>query len=409
MSGRPGPGARGDDPNAPEDEGLSIFGPLELPRDETELLPAYDEYAQYGDPGGTQVATPSMLLPPHPGGPPPGPPPAYPGGPPPAHPAPPPYAPPAHSAPPPYAPPGQAAAPPPYPAAHHAPAAAPTEAFPEGLFRSDPPAGPGPGYAAPAAGYPPAGAQPQYSEPARRPGGASGAPRRTEFGGSGRGSGPGVPRAAIVAGAIGVFVVLLAVVVFASGMLDEDEGSKNTGAAGASSPAASAVAATTAPASSSAPATSAAPAKSQAERLDELFDVSAGSRSTVQDAVREIDRCGDIAKAVQSLNAAAEQRDQQVRTLATLQLDELGRGDELAKWLREAWQASARADRAYAAWGRENAEDACEDGKRAKRTDNRRDADKASQDATEAKNKAVALWNPEAAKAGLGKRTAGEI
>jgi hypothetical protein len=88
MSGRPGSGRSGEGPGQPRDEGLSIFGPLELPRDETEYLPAYDEYAADYGPGGiaadgaTRIATPSMLVPPDPGYPA-GHPPGYPGSPPP--------------------------------------------------------------------------------------------------------------------------------------------------------------------------------------------------------------------------------------------------------------------------------------------------------------------------------------
>jgi len=231
-------------------------------------------------------------------------------------------------------------------------------------------------------------------------------------GGSGRGTGQGLPRAAVVAGVVGVVVVLLAVIVFASGMLGGDDDSKNAAGGGASTNAASATpsasASVSASASPSAPQTSATP-KSQAQQLDELFEVSAGSRTTVQEAVREIQKCGDIAGAVKSLDEAAAQRDRQVATLGTLKFDEIARGDELARHLREAWKASAKADREYAAWGRESAKGTCEDGKSARRTDSRKDGDAASKDATEAKNKAVALWNPEATKAGLKTRTAGEI
>jgi hypothetical protein len=400
MSRRSGTGANGDDPGAPRDEGLSIFGPLELPRDETEYLPAYDEHDQYGDAGGTRVATPSMIVPPHPGPPPAGPP-AYPGGPPPGYPA----------GPPPGAAPFQAAAPP------RAPGAEPATpgTFPEDLFRPGPSAGPAapPGPHAYAPPPPPMSGQPQYAAPAMPP-------RRTDhaggagdgFGGSGVRGGSGdsgggfgnVPRGAIVAGAVGVVAVVLVVVLLVGGVFDSKSG--GTGNAGVSgTPAATPTA--------SAPATSAAPSKTpktQIQQMDQLLDTSAGSRTAVQQAVNEIERCGDIATAVQTLNDAAAQRDEQVRALGQMKTDEIPRGDELAQWLRKAWEASARADRAFAAWGRENAADECADGgKRAKSTDDKRAATRESGTATAAKNKAVAIWNDAARQAGLKSRVAGEI
>lgn len=421
MSGRPGSGAPGEEPGAPKDEGLSIFGPLELPRDESGGYPVYDDqdagqgpgnhspgnhgpgnygdgnYGGYGDAGGTRVATPSMIVPPDPALPP-MPPPAYPGGPPPGYPS----APGQHGPPPgPPAPqtpqgwPGGAQASPQYGPQPSAPADDPFAA----LFRPGPSAGPAAGPAYPPAGQasysappPPVSGQPQYAAPAMPPRHYEAvpgpAPRNSR-------------RTPIIAGSVVAAAALVVAALFAGGVFDGGDKTKTAGGTGSPSPSTSA--------NNPPPPPTTAPVKTQAQQLDELLEVSAGSRTKVAGAVAKIERCDDIAAAVQTLNDAAAQRDQQVKTLATLKTDQIPRGDELVEWLRKAWEASARADRSFAAWGQENAEGECEDGKRAKSTDDKRDANQASGEATSAKNKAIVIWNAVARTEGLKQRTATEI
>ncbi|MEU8139195.1 hypothetical protein [Streptodolium elevatio] len=435
MSGRPGSGAPGEEPGAPKDEGLSIFGPLELPRDESGGYPAYDEYdgagnhgqnpgygGGYGDAGGTRIATPSMIVPPDPSQPP-APPPGYPAGPPPGYPA----APAAHGHPAPQAPQGWPGSPapqygppqgPPHSGTPHsgppqsgAPHSGPPADDPfASLFRPGPSAGPAPGPPAgsgyaqsgpPYVGPPPhVSGQPQYAAPAMPPRHHESAP------GSGPGSPPGAARRrVIVGGSVAAVAVLLIAGLFASGAFDGGDKAKNTGG-GSAAPTASGAAV---PPPTTAPASPTATAKSQAQQMDELLDVSAGSRTKVAGAVAKIERCDDVDTAIRTLDDAAKQRDQQIQKLGALKTDQIPRGDELVEWLRKAWQASARADRSFAAWGRENAKGECEDGDRAKSTDDKRDANKASGEATTAKGKAVAIWNEAAEAAGLQPRKATEI
>lgn len=374
MSGRPGSGAPGEEPGAPKDEGLSIFGPLELPRDESGGYPTYEEYGGAdnpgGDGGGTRIATPSMIVPPDPSRPP-GPP-AYPGGPPPGYPAAP------------GAPQGWPGAPAPQ---YGPPQGGPADDPFASLYRPGPPAGPG--YAAPP---PPVSGQPQYAAPAMPPRHHESAP----------GPVPGARRRVIVVGSVAAVAVLLVAALFASGVFGGGDETKN---AGGGSPAPTASGAAVAPPV----ATSSAPAKSQAQLMDELLDVSAGSRTKVAGAVADIERCRNVDAAIRTLDDAAEQRDQQIQKLDALKTDEIARGDELVEWLRKAWEASARADRSFADWGRENAEGECEDGDRAKTTGDKRDANKASGEATTAKTRAVTIWNEAAKAAGLQTRKATEI
>lgn len=388
------PGGRGADPGEPREEGLSIFGPLELPRDETDYQqPAYDP-DDYGDAaGGTRIATPSMLLPPPGAGAP-----VYPAGPPPAFPPP-------AGAPPGYGPPAGFAQPGPPPPG--SPAGAPPADDPFGnLFRPGTSTGPAP---APYASGPPVsvppppmggpGGQPQYAPPAMPP-------RQDDYAGAPSGGGRSVPRGALVAGAIGTAVVLLFAGLFAAGAFDGGDGkgdeTKNAGA-GSGAPATAGTAGAAPPASAPAP-------KTQAQELDELMGLSAGARVKVNGAVTEIQKCGDLQNAVQTLNDAATQRDKQIARLGKLKTDQITSGPELVDWLRKAWTASAKSDRSLAAWGTENAQGECRHGKRAKdEGKNKRAADDAGKEATQAKNKAVALWNPVATQAGLPTRAATEI
>ncbi|WP_406297151.1 hypothetical protein OG948_15685 [Embleya sp. NBC_00888] len=444
--------------------GPSPFGPLELPRDETEVLPRFEDYADQGPPQGYGAPQqPYGAAQPYGGGPyPPNEPyrtnpphPQAPGGPadqpgatrlaplpglaPPAAPG---QVPPRPM----HAPPGAPGAvgasagpavgpelfrPGPAPAAGPADA---TQVFPAGLFRDDvgaSPAGPGPAGtsgqplppaysaqpappaytaqpAAPGPAGPPAAAgyaaqqpySPQYAPPGTPPHGPG-------PGGHG-GSGSGRPRTPLIAAGVGALVVVAAIGVFASGAFGNDDKSDNAdkGAATGSS-------AKPDPSGSGAPGATAPPAKAdeagaQASAVDRLLQAGAGSRQVVSQAVQRIQKCDDPAAGVQSLNEAAQQRDQQLAGLAKLSTDKLTGGAQLVAGLRDAWTASAESDRELAAWGTEMTQGGCK-GKHAENTDHKRAADRAGGRATTAKNKVVGLWNPIATEHNLKQRTAGEF
>ncbi|MFI1383297.1 hypothetical protein [Embleya sp. NPDC020886] len=449
--GSAGSGGRG--PNG-EQPGPSPFGPLELPRDETEVLPRFEDYADQGPPQdyGTprqhsgQQQYPAQQQPygapqsphdPRTPYPPTGPvdpsgatrlgplpafaPPAGPGQVPPR---------PAH------APPGAAApmgAPPvgpdlfrpsPTPAAGPADA---TQVFPAGLFRDDvgaSPAGPGstgaPGQPMPAAystqpappGHsapPPAGyAAPQPYSPHYAP--PTGPPHGPGPGDHADPGPAGRPRTPLIAAGVGALVVVAAIGVFASGAFGDDDKSDS-----ADKGAATTASATPQDSGAAAPPkTSAPPAKTddgsaaQATAVDRLLQDGAGSRQTVSRAVQQIQKCEDPAAGAQALTEAAKQRDQQIAGLAKLSTDKLGGGAELVAGLRDAWSASAESDRELAAWGDEMAHGGCRD-HRAEYTDHKRAADRAGGRATTAKNKVVGLWNPIASANNLKKRSAGDF
>ncbi|GCD98920.1 hypothetical protein [Embleya hyalina] len=455
-SGAADGGTGGHGPNGGQ-PGPSPFGPLELPRDETEVLPRFEDYAdqgppeQYGQgaypgqpqgyPGqqqpypGQQPYSGQQSFPgqqgypgqqPYPAQQPPAPGQHDPNGlfrPEPGQPQPP--AAPGQMPPRPmHTPPGGAAvgsplAPPgtgPQPAG----AADPTQVFEVSLFRDEvagsPPAGTGPvgipappirpaysGQPAPPSGGYPAAQSAGYAAP--QPAAPQYGPHTVppvDHGGPGRGRTP------LIAAGVGALVVVAAIGVFASGAFGDDDKSDKAdkGAAATAGPKPET-------SGSGAPGTSTPPAKAnegaaQASAVDRLLQSGAGSRQVVSQAVQKIQKCDDPAAGAQSLNEAARQRDQQLAGLDKLTTDKLTRGADLVAGLREAWTASAESDRELAAWGNEMAHGGCKDHK-AEYTDHKRAADRAGGRATTAKNKVVGLWNPIAADNNLGKRSAGDF
>ncbi|MFI6587582.1 hypothetical protein [Embleya sp. NPDC050493] len=444
--GSAGSGGRG--PNG-EQPGPSPFGPLELPRDETEVLPRFEDYADQGPPQGYGAPQPypgrqqpydADAYRPNPAHPsPPGAPAEQPGatrlGPQPAFapPAGPGQVPPRPS----HAPPGAPAAAPtgappagpdlfrPSPSPAAGPADA-TQVFPANLFRDEgPPAGTGavdapgqptpapyappaapPGHASPSAGYAaPQPYTPHYAPPTGPPHGP-GPGNHADPGPAGR------SRTPLIAAGVGALVVVAAIGVFASGAFGDDEKSdtadKGAAAATTGAPAKPGASAGATPGTTAPPAKADDGAAEQATAVDRLLQDGAGSRQTVSRAVQQIQKCEDPAAGAQSLTEAARQRDQQIAGLGKLTTDKLSGGTELVAGLRDAWAASAESDRELAAWGTEMAHGGCK-GHHAENTDHKRAADRASGRATTAKNKVVGLWNPIATTYNLKKRTAGEF
>ncbi|WP_030750632.1 hypothetical protein [Streptomyces sp. NRRL F-5135] len=160
----------------------------------------------------------------------------------------------------------------------------------------------------------------------------------------------------------------------------------------------------TAESSPTAPATSeppADPAQPQAEALDKLLADSNNSRSTVINAVESIKSCENLDKAATDLHGAAEQRRDLVTRLKDLSVDKLPDHAELTSSLNEAWEASASADDHYAQWAKQaKSKKVCKGG-HAKATKEAAKGNKASGEATAAKQKASQLWNAVATKYGL--------
>ncbi|WCD87067.1 hypothetical protein KPP03845_103435 [Streptomyces xanthophaeus] len=228
-------------------------------------------------------------------------------------------------------------------------------------------------------------AQPQYAPPPPPPE----APRK-------------VSPAIIAAVVIGLAVVGLGV----GSLLGDGKPQNNDPGAVSSAPAA--------PGGSAAPGGEAPvdPARPQAVQLDKLLADSNDSRASVIKAVEDIKSCKNLDQAAGDLRDAARQREELITRLQELKLDKLPDHAKLSAALTEAWQSSADADNSYAAWAGDAKDDkGCKDGKdgKAKSSDNAAAGNKASGEATKAKETASGLWNSIAVKYGLTKRDKSQL
>ncbi|KOG86662.1 hypothetical protein ADK38_29800, partial [Streptomyces varsoviensis] len=143
------------------------------------------------------------------------------------------------------------------------------------------------------------------------------------------------------------------------------------------------------------------PALPQAKALDALLKDSNSSRDAVINSVESIKSCKNLDKAAADLHGAAGQRNALVERLDRMPLDKLPGQAALKAQLKKAWQSSAAADNHYAAWaGKVGDKHGCPKGK-ARTTPELGRANKASGDATGAKQQAATLWNAIATKYGL--------
>ncbi|OLZ58410.1 hypothetical protein AV521_46160 [Streptomyces sp. IMTB 2501] len=135
-------------------------------------------------------------------------------------------------------------------------------------------------------------------------------------------------------------------------------------------------------------------AQAQAKSLDALLQSSNSSRTTVINAVASVKQCSNLAGSATDLRTAASRRDDLVSKLSQLTIDKLPNHGDLVAQLTTAWKASAAADNHYAAWADQvAATTGCHKG-HAKNTTQTIQGNTASEQATLAKKKAAALWNP---------------
>lgn len=146
------------------------------------------------------------------------------------------------------------------------------------------------------------------------------------------------------------------------------------------------------------------PVEAQAKELDKLLADSNNSRDAVIRSVENIKKCDALPKAAKDLKAAADQRNGLVTRLNEIAVDQLPEHAKLKQQLTKAWKASAAADNHYAAWAKQVEQPRnCKDGA-ARSTPQLARANRASGEATQAKQAAAKLWNPTAREYGLSER-----
>jgi hypothetical protein len=214
------------------------------------------------------------------------------------------------------------------------------------------------------------------------------------------GPGPGrrKPSPAVL---VGIVVAVCAVAGLAAGAVMSGGGDDDQAAGGSASASASASSSTSAGSLSDGDSA----AKGQAEKLDALLKESGSSRASVISAVSSIQSCQNLGQAASDLRAAATQRQGLVSQLGTLSVDQLPDHEALTDALTKAWNASASADTHYAAWADQaaNQKKVCKSG-HARNTGETSAGNRDSGTASQAKKRAVKLWNTIAEKYGLTQR-----
>jgi zinc-ribbon domain len=146
----------------------------------------------------------------------------------------------------------------------------------------------------------------------------------------------------------------------------------------------------------------------QASAVDALLSMSVASRAAVVQAAAQIGACTSLAGAQATMTAAAATRETAANNAASLPVSALPNGSGLISLLTSMMQASATADRGYAAWAGDVAAGSC-NGESAVHTANFTAAEAASAQATALKLQFVAAWSPIATQAGLPTRAADQL
>jgi len=143
---------------------------------------------------------------------------------------------------------------------------------------------------------------------------------------------------------------------------------------------------------------------SQAQAIDALLTVTAGSRASLGSALAALSGCGDAAQAQGVLSRIVQERGDQLTRAQQLTVQDLPNGDGVKGLLIAALSDSLQADRAYLAWAQDVVAQGC-----GTESPNRQAGDTASAAATVAKQRFVQAWNPVAVQFGLPTRTETEV
>jgi len=146
----------------------------------------------------------------------------------------------------------------------------------------------------------------------------------------------------------------------------------------------------------------------QAGAVDALLSMSAASRAAVVQAAAQIGACTSLAGAQAAMTAAAASRETAANNAASLPVSALPNSSGLISLLISMMQASATADRGYAAWADDVSAGSCNGGS-AVHNANFTAAEAASAQATALKLQFAAAWSPIATQAGLPTRTADQL
>jgi len=196
--------------------------------------------------------------------------------------------------------------------------------------------------------------------------------------------------------------VILLIGTITAGVLVARTGEPNNPVAGPATTDPTTLAATTSPVPDPTTEPAASP-QDQAEVVDKLLDRSAASRSKLNQAIGNVNRCRRLAAALAGLREVGEERTQQIAEVDAADVSALTGGDTLRSTLKEALSNALAADREFVAWAAPAVNGGCRNTTARKAAWNRGQA--ASKKAQVAKKRFVAAWNPVAVPLGFESRT----
>ncbi|WP_238016270.1 hypothetical protein KZZ52_53480 [Dactylosporangium sp. AC04546] len=180
--------------------------------------------------------------------------------------------------------------------------------------------------------------------------------------------------------------------------------SPSAGSAGSAGSTGSAAPAVTSAAPAATPAPAADP-RAQAAAIDAVLDASIASRKKLNDAIKLVGDCTLIEKAIGDLRTVGTERESQMASVSRFDLSALPRGEELRSLLNEALSYSLAADRSFVLWAQAVQGSGC-GGSGSGHYD---EAQAQSRNASAAKERFVAVWNPVVAPYGLRYRSSNDI
>jgi hypothetical protein len=144
-------------------------------------------------------------------------------------------------------------------------------------------------------------------------------------------------------------------------------------------------------------------AQSQASAVNDLLNSSAASRQALTTAVQDAGRCQNISEAASAISGVAHQRAIEYTKASALDTSLLPNGSALKSDLSSALHYSVLADKDFLSWAQQLQDANCATSATA--TDAYHQGVTASNDAVDAKNAFVRLWNPIASNQGYPSRS----
>jgi hypothetical protein len=145
--------------------------------------------------------------------------------------------------------------------------------------------------------------------------------------------------------------------------------------------------------------------KAQAAAVDALLDASISSRTKLNAAIDLVNNCTLFEKAIGDMQTVGTERQSQIDSVSRFDLSAIPEGEQVRSMLKEALGFSLAADRSFVPWGQARQSSGCNGGGQA----DYQEAQRQSQNASDAKGRFLGVWNPVASRYGLRTRSSNDI